>query len=386
MHVLLVTSDYGSDHGGIGRHSCEVERALRAQGHRVTVEVLRAHRSCGSRQLDQVRDFLSAGSLLRTCRVLKPDIVYATTCLPCGFVASIARRSSSDMRLVVCVHGREVATRPQKSPSLATWVSRLLTRHTLLNADGVVAVSRFTKREVVKLSIPEHKVWVCHNGVSERYARCARSREEARRQRSSEGLQILTVGRLIPRKGHDRVIEVLATLRSEPNIPTTRYLIAGTGPYETHLRNLVTANALEGYVSFLGYVPDASLPELYASADIFAMPCRQEGRSVEGFGIVFLEAGMAGLPIVAGHSGGVDDYVVDGQNGVLVDPNDTAELRRELVQLLESPRRRRALGVRARQSAKKYSWNRTSACLVSVFTEILGEGTLPSERSSYVRP
>ena len=128
------------------------------------------------------------------------------------------------------------------------------------------------------------------------------------------GFSLLTVGTLVKRKGHDKVIEAVASLRSA--IPDIKYSIVGTGPEMEELKSLAYGKyGLDEVVEFLGFVDDADMPACYNRADIFIMPSRMthDTRGTEGFGIVYLEANASGKPVIGGKSGGVSDAVVDGE-------------------------------------------------------------------------
>src|SRR5262249_14775190 len=135
----------------------------------------------------------------------------------------------------------------------------------------------------------------------------------------ASGPVILTVGSLVERKGQDMIIRALPLIANA--VPGVSYLIVGDGPYKANLKTLVTSMGLQDRVVFTGRVSDEELPEFYALSDVFAMPSRAclDSNDVEGFGMVFLEAGATGKPVVAGRSGGIEDAVVDGVTGLLVD-------------------------------------------------------------------
>ncbi|MBW3645001.1 MAG: glycosyltransferase, partial [Actinobacteria bacterium] len=125
-----------------------------------------------------------------------------------------------------------------------------------------------------------------------------------------------------------------------------------TGRQARTLRRLVARHRAP--VRLLGSVPDASLPRLYGAADVFASPCRNRwaGLEQEGFGIVFLEAAAAGVPAVAGRSGGTPEAVLDGVTGLVVRrPGDDAEVAEALARLLADPDRRAAMGAAGRRRA-----------------------------------
>ncbi len=159
---------------------------------------------------------------------------------------------------------------------------------------------------------------------------------------------LMTLGRLIPRKGQDRVIEALALLA--PSHPELRYLIVGRGPDEQRLRALARRLRVTERVHFVGFAPKPDLEALWQQADLLVMPARTErGGDTEGYGLCFLEAGARGLPVLAGRSAGVVSAVQSGENGVLIDdPDDPAQLATALAELLSAPQRLRELGAGGR--------------------------------------
>jgi phosphatidylinositol alpha-1,6-mannosyltransferase len=188
---------------------------------------------------------------------------------------------------------------------------------------------------------------------------------DGRRIRAKYGLgddrTILTVGRLVERKGLDMVIRVLGRVRRA--VGPVQYLIVGRGPDEGRLRALAREAKCEDAVRFIGYVPSEDLPAFYAASDVFAMPSRALSRrdGVEGFGIVYLEAAAAAKPVVGGRSGGVPEVVRDGVTGRLVDPTDGDELAEVLISLLRDRVEAARLGANGRRHAEaiEAAWDAT---------------------------
>jgi phosphatidylinositol alpha-1,6-mannosyltransferase len=165
-----------------------------------------------------------------------------------------------------------------------------------------------------------------------------------------DGLVVMGVSRLVPRKGFDRVIEAVAKLRAE--FPTLHVGIAGGGRDRRRLERI--AERCGTPVTFLGRVPDERLADAYRCGDVFAMACRSRwaGLEQEGFGIVFLEAAAAGVPQLGGRSGGSHEAVADGCTGVVVDHPDTAAaVAAGLRTLLTDPQLRRDMAVAGRDRA-----------------------------------
>ena len=177
-------------------------------------------------------------------------------------------------------------------------------------------------------------------------------RATARRQLGlpSKGRLVVSVSRLVPRKGMDVLIEAVAQLSVER--PDLTLAIGGTGRDRKRLERV--ARRRRAPVRFLGRVAEEDLPKLNAAADVWAMCCRDRwfGLEQEGFGIVFLEAAAAGVAQLAGRSGGSDEAVVDGKTGLVVDrPGDLTAVATGLASLLDDPGLRERLGAEARRRA-----------------------------------
>ncbi|WP_218079545.1 glycosyltransferase family 4 protein [Anthocerotibacter panamensis] len=167
----------------------------------------------------------------------------------------------------------------------------------------------------------------------------------------AEAVVILSVGRLVRRKGFDRVIRNLPGL-VKAGVPVY-YLVAGKGAMEDELRVLACQMGVRERVIFAGYVPDAHLAGYYAACDLFALPTyfERQSQSIEGFGIVYREAGYFGKPVLASRVGGATDAVHNWENGLLVDPEQPEELALALQRLCTDPKLRAELGARGRELA-----------------------------------
>ncbi len=168
---------------------------------------------------------------------------------------------------------------------------------------------------------------------------------------------IVSVGRLVHRKGQDRLIESMRAIVQE--VPTAHLLLIGEGPYREHLQALVRKYALDDHISFIGRIQYADLPQYICLGEIFAMPSRSRffGLEVEGLGIVYLEASACGLPVIAGASGGAPDALIDGTTGVVVDGLDSAAIAVAAINLLNNPAQARLMGQAGRRSiVEKWRW------------------------------
>ena len=160
---------------------------------------------------------------------------------------------------------------------------------------------------------------------------------------------IVSVGRLVHRKGQDHLIEAMPEILK--NVPRAHLLLVGEGPYREHLQNLVHQLKLESSVTFIGRIQYQDLPMYICVGDIFAMPSRSRlmGLEVEGLGIVYLEASSCGLPVLAGDSGGAPDAVIQNETGLVVSGTDNKEIASAAVALLTNFEASQKMGTVGRQ-------------------------------------
>ncbi len=217
-------------------------------------------------------------------------------------------------------------------------------RRILHGADKVVAISKFTRQCLVDNGVDAQRIQLVYPSIDPARFTATIDREEVRAAYGWSGKQVvLSLGRLVERKGQDTVIRALRSVAEQ--IPTVHYAIGGSGPHRQALEELAQSEGLAERVEFLGFVTEAELGRCYAAADLFSMVSREIGAGeVEGFGIVYLEANAAGTAVLAGRSGGVEDAVADGESGLLVDPEDPDAVTEAIVHLLRDDALRRQLG------------------------------------------
>ena len=184
-----------------------------------------------------------------------------------------------------------------------------------------------------------------------------------RKELNLEGKKVIvSVGRLVHRKGQDHLIESLPEIVRR--VPNAHLLMVGKGPYLDHLAKLVAVHKLQDHVSFIGRIQYAELPQFICAGDVFAMPSRSRfgGLEVEGLGIVYLEASACGLPVVAGASGGAPDAVIEGVTGLVVDGTNDSEITDAIVSLLNDSERAEKMGTAGRQwITENWRWEIWSA-------------------------
>jgi len=169
----------------------------------------------------------------------------------------------------------------------------------------------------------------------------------------ADKIAILSISRLVKRKGFDYVIEAMPEIIKEA--PNTVYIIGGTGPDEEYLKGKREAldEETRKRVIFIGKPSDEEKWAWLGICDFFVMPSRKINGDVEGFGIVYLEANLAGKPVSAGDSGGVRDAVTNNVNGLLVNPDDKKEIASAIIRLAKNKVFREELGKRAKEKVSK---------------------------------
>jgi len=176
---------------------------------------------------------------------------------------------------------------------------------------------------------------------------------DASELRKSLGLSdkkvIVSVGRLVHRKGQDYLIEAMPKILEQ--VPQAHLLLVGEGPYREHLEKLAKKHKVESSLTFIGRIQYKELPTYICVGDIFAMPSRSRllGLEVEGLGIVYLEASSCGLPVLAGNSGGAPDAVIQHKTGLVVSGTNTQEIANAAVELLMNVDSSKKMGLLGRQ-------------------------------------
>lgn len=272
------------------------------------------------------------------------DTIVLDPALPVGLVGRRLRSAPYG----VVLHGAEV-TVPGRLP-----VTNRLLRRVLQGAGLVVAAGGYPLAEgerAVGGALPS--VIVPPGVDTDRFVPLSSADRRAAREQlglPADGRLVVSVSRLVPRKGMDVLIKATALLA--PSRPDLTLAIAGAGRDHDRLDRLIRRTGAPA--KLLGRVAHDDLPRLYGCGDVFAMLCRNRwfGLEQEGFGIVFVEAAAAGVPQVAGDSGGAAEAVVDGETGLVVRrPGDPTAVADALARLLDDPDRRERMAVAGRERA-----------------------------------
>jgi phosphatidylinositol alpha-1,6-mannosyltransferase len=275
----------------------------------------------------------------------------------------------------ILVHGGDVL---QLGPKLArSRLKRRTWRPILNSAATFVANSNWTADRLrglladLELDAALSRVRVVPLGTDpDRFAPAPQAAAAFRSQRGlPEGRWLVTVARLVPHKGIDTAIEVMAHLAAEH--PDLHYAVIGRGTHEGALRALAEELGVADRVHLLTDVSDADLPAAYAMGDIYLGLSRESGLDAEGFGIALLEAAATGLPVVAGASGGIADAVAAGETGILVDPLDVEGAADTVRHLLADQVLAQGLGAAGRvRVQQRFTWARVVADLRAIAAEL----------------
>ena len=354
--AVLVANDFPPARGGIQRYVERLADALRERSEPVLVLApATGERPTGDAERPySVRRYPGRGKLLGFCGMLawlafaragmRRSATIAAIWFPAGLAAVLLPRPLRG-RLVVLAHGSEIApSRGGLRRALMRWVFR--------RADVVAANSTFTASLLAAVGIARNV----------RVIPCGVDAFEPPPRRSDGPPTMLAVGRLVRRKGFDRLIDALPAVRAA--IPTARLVIVGDGPLRDELRQAAAASSAAAAIEFRGAIDDVALRQAYAEASLFALPVRRIADDVEGFGIVYLEAAMAELPTIGGRNSGAVDAIVDGETGLLVDGDDAAAVASAAVALLSDREAAAEMGRRGRRRAlERFNWAATAASI-----------------------
>jgi phosphatidylinositol alpha-1,6-mannosyltransferase len=317
-----------------------------------------------------------------TCRLIRQEIIeerkggkrteeiLVGQVLPVGYSALILWKLFK-IPYSVLTYGMDITL-----PARNKWKRRMLIM-VLRNARRIICAGSFVQSKVVELGMPKEKtivIYPCPNLNQESRTKNQsfdqtqgrELRKEIIKKHNLEGKRILlTVGRLVERKGHDMVIEAMPKVLDK--VPNAVYLIVGDGPNLNNLKFKILNFKLEGKVIFAGKVPDEGLSAYFDLGDVFIMPSREIDGDVEGFGIVYLEANTAGKPVIGGRSGGVSEAVKEGVSGLLVDPLNVNEIAEAIIKLLTNEELRIKLGNQGKERVEKeFRWEREAEKIVKL--------------------
>lgn len=289
----------------------------------------------------------------RICEVMRAyqsEIIWFGAAMPLAWMSGYLRRNGA-RRIIAITHGHEVWW--AKLPPFRN----IFTRSTR-SIDVLTFLGEFTRNAMVKRVNPNCQLVQIAPGISIDHFIPGPPAESLLEELQLHGKQVLlSVGRLVHRKGQDKLLEALPEILLKH--PDVVLVLVGVGPRQKKLEQLVKRYQLAQYVRFVGRVNYEKLPEYFRLADLFVMPSRSRffGLEVEGLGIVYLEASASGVAVLAGNSGGAPDAVLVGQTGLIVDGRKVEQIARVVSELLDQPQRLAQLGAAGRRwTEQTWSW------------------------------
>jgi len=364
MHIVLCSTDYPPLVGGIARYSYHIAKNLAKED---IVKVL-AVRMPHSNEFDRLQEFVTVRvpnvpiirealllrALLKIHRAEPIDWIINAVWFPCGLLSYCSHRIAG-IKYVIAAHGSEILDDQRTwkrtlKGLFKAWKARMMAR-----ASVVFPGSQYTKGRLLEAGVSTPMI-VLNYGVDPEVFCPGPPSPLLMRQLEIGPAEcvLLSVGRLDLHKGHDVVIQALPRILKK--IPSLVYIIVGDGPERKRLEQLVRHLGVASKLRMVGSVDDEHLAEYYRLCDIFILPNREiQGRLdlIEGFGIVFLEAGACEKPVIGGRSGGVSDAVLHGQTGLLVDPLSVEEVSDAVVRLCKNQAYAQELGQNGRKRCQR---------------------------------
>jgi glycosyltransferase involved in cell wall biosynthesis len=345
---------------GAGRHAVNVINALTELGHEVSV-VSSGHELFRQAGFGPFK-FLALQHYIKeqAARVpVEAEILHAHDFYPYALIAAKAR--TKNQKLFINGIATDLVAKLEKP-----LIGRRL-RQIAREATNIFCISGYTRGKI-KEKIPELlNLETVNLGVDfEKFYQDLKSK--AYFDASKRNPLIIGVGMIKRRKGFDTAIKAIAIVKKY--YPGIKYLIVGkkdqTG-FTWHLQELVKKLKLERNVEIIGEVSEAQLRELYQTSDIFLLPAQNIGEHFEGFGLVYLEAGAAGLPGIGSLDTGAEDAIDDGRTGYLVKQGNFKAIADKIIQLLKKPDQLKSMSARVQERAKSFSWEKTVKAYVTFY-------------------
>ena len=329
------------------------------------IRVLRRYFSLGDSILRRILRTIAL--YIHTKQIVKRENINLLVCgqpMIIGFIGLVFKKQFR-IPYHVWVYGGEMLK--FKSNRILLGILRAI----LNNADKIISNSGFTTQVFRDLNIDVAKIVIVSPAVDIEQFRPGIDASDLVREYSLESKKvIMTVGRLVPRKGNDTIIKSLKKVIER--IPDVVYLIVGEGPNKQKLEVLVEELGLKENVIFAGYVSNEDLPRYYNLCDLYVLPNREtdDFDTIEGFGITFVEASACGKPVIGGRSGGTSDSILDGVTGVLVEPQDEEMLVNKIVEILVNHELTDRLGSQGRERVlEKCRWEVSSEIVENLLLE-----------------
>lgn len=292
----------------------------------------------------------------------KVEVLWAGQILPIGTICLFLKKVLKLPYFISC-HGTDLLT------AISNSRKKNLIKKILNNASLVTANSNYTKKILQGLGVANEKIIIiypCPNDLIDVEPQKLKLLEEKFNKKNNK--IILSVGRLVPRKNFTKLICLIPeVLKTHPHII---YLIVGNGPEEKNLQKIIDKNNLHNSIKILTNINNSDLPYYYSLCDIFVLIPVELANEIEGFGMVYLEAGLHQKPVIASKSGGVADAVIDQKSGLIIDADSDKEIKEAIIKLLDQPNLRKNFGHFAKINIlKQFQWSEQTKILIKSLIE-----------------
>lgn len=383
--IAIITLEFPPTHGGIATYLKNIARIL-AQKFQIIIVVPKINDNETSRH-----DFNDASEQYKIIRknILFPKIFwprwakcificlslyfrenakvfFTPNVLPIGYCFYFLRPIIK-VPYIINIHGLDIRL-AKKSSWKSYWLKKILNKSSL-----IVVNSEYTKNEVLSVSGLQKKEIIIAYPCPDSITPMPQDDIENLKNRlaiDEDNVVVLSIGRLIKRKGFDRVLLHLSEIVTM--FPKVIYIIAGSGPEMDNLGKIVIENNLQNFVRIVGDISDQERTGLYSISNIFVLPAREDKNDIEGFGIVYLEAAQFGIPSIASNAGGAAEAVIHGETG-LVFGSSTINLDDAIKQFLADPIYRNTLGSNARARVNsEFIWEHQVSKLIPYLNKYVG--------------
>lgn len=349
---VITTRNFPPDHGGIQSLVYDIASSLNHHGEVVvfadsassdkTFDAKQDFKVLRARGFRSLRSYLKTVSLKgyfnshKEVSVILADHWKSLDTIP----------KSTNATIICLIHGKDI-----NHKSGTNLHSRMI--QALAKTRWIISNSRFTTKLAIEKGIPSHKIKTINPGVIFDDSVEAKEMERASHIFGDTDLKFISITRLVRRKSIDKTLLALKMLKEEG--VTFRYVIAGEGEEKKHIEHVIKENGLEKDVVVLGAVDTNLKRALLKQSDVFLMPSVQDKKSVEGFGIAFIEAAMFGNVCVGGNVGGAADAIKEGITGVLCDGSDVNSIY-DAIKTVTNSSKLESMQREAKKFVREFTW------------------------------
>tara|TARA_B100001121_G_scaffold170377_1_gene148752 strand:- start:52 stop:1041 length:990 start_codon:yes stop_codon:yes gene_type:complete len=255
---------------------------------------------------------------------------------------------NTNIKKICLIHSKEI------NHKKGSWLNNRMLK-IFNNINYVVANSNFTKNLAIDLGVNSEKIVVINPGIEPINSIPQENINEAEKIYGGKTNRLITVSRFDKRKNHEKVIMALRNLKEI--YPDIIYVCIGYGDEEENIKKLVSELNLDNQVIFLKNISNDLKNALVASSNIFVMPSIVDKKSVEGFGIAYVEAAQFGIPSIGGKDGGASDAIVHDKTGLICDGNSLEDIYSSIDKLLKD-RKYKDYGKLAKENSQNFHWNK----------------------------